>query len=368
MSFLRPRKGTPAPDGTMSLMQHLYELRRRLFYATLAILVGTVIGFIWYTLGIPSIGLPSLGDILIRPYCAVPPSHRLIINGDPHSCAFLATTAFSQITVRMQAGLLAGLALSSPFWLHQLWAFVTPALYSKEKRFARIFVSTAAVLFIAGAVIAYFVIGKALEVLLGFGGDTAVAALSPDAYFTFLLGVLLIFGLSMELPLLLVMLNFAGVLQGAKLAKIRRYAWFGLVVFTAFVVPGNDPISMGVLALVLIVLYEVAVVVSKSHDKRKAIAASASGFEGLSDDEASPMPELIGAGRVRPVEVAEAIAAPTAVMTAAVTAPQASAAPIADPAPVAEPAPTAEPVLGAEPAPTPEPAPRPSPLNFDDVT
>lgn len=323
MSLLRRRKAS-SPDGTMSLMEHLYELRRRLFFAFVAILLGTIIGFIWYTVGIPSIGLKSLGEILIRPYCLVPAQHRLEITGpDSETCRFLATTPFSQLTVRLQAGFMAGLALSSPVWLYQLWSFVTPALYSKERKFAIIFVSCAAVLFAAGTVIAYLVIGKALEVLLGFGGDTSVAALSPDGYFSFLLGVLLIFGVSMELPLLLVMLNFVGVLKGERLAKVRRYAWFGLVVFAAFVVPGNDPISMSVLALVLIVLYEIAVLVSKIHDKRKAAVAAASGFGDLSDDEASPMPELSGAGRVQPVE---------------------SPAPVASPAPV--PVPTAAPTAG----------------------
>ena len=82
--------------------------------------------------------------------------------------------------------------------------------------------------------------------------------------------MLLIFGVSFELPLLLIMLNFVGVLKGERLAKVRRYSIFGIVVFAAFVVPGNDPITMAVLALVLIVLYEVAVLVAKIHDKRKA--------------------------------------------------------------------------------------------------
>jgi sec-independent protein translocase protein TatC len=307
VSLLRRRK-TASADGTMSLMEHLYELRRRLFYAFLAILVGTIIGFIWYTVSVPAIGLRSLGDILIEPYCKVPPIHRAVLGTDPSSCQFLATTPFSQLTVRLQAGVMAGLALSSPVWLYQLWSFVTPALYSKERKFAVVFVACAAVLFASGTVIAYLVIGKALEVLLGFGGSTSVAALSPDGYFSFLLGVLLIFGVSMELPLLLIMLNFVGVLKGERLAKVRRYAWFGLVVFAAFVVPGNDPISMSVLAVVLIVLYEVAVMVAKIHDRRKAVVAAETGFGNLSDDEASPMPQLHGSGEVDPVEAPSPVA------------------------------------------------------------
>ena len=353
MSLFRRRKPAAA-DGTMALMEHLYELRRRLFYAFVAILLGTIVGFIWYAVGVPALGLKSLGDILIAPYCEVPPVHRVVLGPDPDSCALLATTPFSQLTVRLQAGFMAGMALSAPVWLYQIWAFVTPALYSKERKFAIIFVSCAAVLFATGTVIAYLVIGKALEVLLGFGGSTSVAALSPDGYFSFLLGVLLIFGVSMELPLLLIMLNFVGVLKGERLAKIRRYAWFGLVVFAAFVVPGNDPISMAVLALVLIVLYEVAVLVTRIHDRRKAVIAAESGFGDLSDDEASPMPQLRGTGGG-----AEPVEAPTPVTTAE---------------PVRVPVPSTVPVSGAdvtgtpgpaEPSPAPE---RPRPLDYGDAT
>jgi sec-independent protein translocase protein TatC len=167
-----------------------------------------------------------------------------------------------------------------------------------------------------------------LEVLLGFGGSTTITALSPDSYFSFLIGVLLIFGVSMELPLLLIMLNFVGVLKGERLAKVRRFAWFGMVVFAAFVVPGNDPISMAVLALVLIVLYEVAVLVAKIHDKRKAVLSAEAGFTNLSDDEASPMPGLHGTGRVEPVEATGPVGAAEPVP---VPAPSPVMSPIPDP-------------------------------------
>jgi sec-independent protein translocase protein TatC len=100
---------------------------------------------------------------------------------------------------------------------------------------------------------------------------------------------MLIFGVSLELPLLLVMLNYAGVVKGAKLAKARRYAFFGMVVFAGFAVPGNDPVSMGVLALTLCILYEAAVQVAKAHDRRK-VKAEAASYASLSDDEASPLP------------------------------------------------------------------------------
>ncbi len=295
MVTLSRRKAKRPADGTMSLMEHLYELRHRLFFAVLGLFLGGVLGFIWFSTGIPALGIKPLGDLLIAPYCGVPVPPRVPLLGtldttDPTHCQLLATTPFSILQLRLKAALMAGAVVSSPVWLYQLWAFVTPALYSKERKFAVIFVSCAAVLFAGGAVLAYTVIPVGLKVLLGFGGDTTAAALSPDSYYSFLIALLLVFGVSFELPLLLIMLNFIGLLPGRKLAKWRRYSIFGIFVFAAVVVPGNDPITMTALAAALAILYEVAVQVSKLHDKRKGRVAEEEGLANLSDDEASPMP------------------------------------------------------------------------------
>jgi sec-independent protein translocase protein TatC len=291
--FLGRKTDEPKPDGTMSLMEHLYELRRRLFWAALGLVLGTIVGFVWYTVAIPSLHIPNLGDILTGPYCRVPESKRAVFPG--HSgCALLATDVFSPLQIRLKAGFMVGAVLSSPVWLTQLWGFVTPALFDKERKFARIFVSCAATLFAGGAVLAYFVISEGLTVLLGFAGSTVVSGLDPSKYFQFLMAMLIIFGVSFELPLLLIMLNIIGLIKGAKLAKARRYSIFGIVVFAALVVPGNDPITMSALALSLTVLYEVAVQVTKVHDKRKGNRDEAEGLADLSDDEASPVPTTAG--------------------------------------------------------------------------
>jgi len=312
---LRVRRGKPpkAADGTMPLMEHLHELRRRLFVATLGILLGTVVGFIWFGHGIPAIGLPSLSDILTGPYCAVPIDRRYDF-GNPDECKLLATGPFSALELQLKSALIAGVVLAGPVWLYQLWAFVTPALYSKERKYAIIFVSTGAVLFATGAVLAYVVIREGLTVLLGFGGDATITALSPDSYFSFLIAMILIFGVSFELPLLLIMLNRIGVVQGAKLAAWRRYAIFGLTVFAGLVVPGNDPITMLALAVSLALLYEVSVQVAKVHDRRRRRAEATA---ALSDDEATPLADLpTGPGNasadtlVQPVAAATPVAPP----------------------------------------------------------
>ena len=185
---LRLRRGRPpkSPDGTMPLMSHLHELRRRLFVATLGILLGTVVGFIWFGHGIPAIGLPSLSEILTGPYCAVPSTERYDF-GSADQCKLLATGPFSALELQLKSALIAGVVLSVPIWLYQLWAFVTPALYSKERKYAIIFVSAGAVLFVAGAVLAYVVIREGLTVLLSFGGEATITALTPDSYFSFLI-------------------------------------------------------------------------------------------------------------------------------------------------------------------------------------
>jgi sec-independent protein translocase protein TatC len=308
---LHRRKADHPADGSMTLREHLYELRHRLFFAVLAIFLGAVIGFIWYSVGIPAIRLQPLGKILTDPYCAVPSPPRLSFDNLP--CGLLATGPFSALHIRLSSAIMAGVLLSCPVWLYQLWAFVGPALYSKEKKFALSFVGIAAALFAGGMVLAYLVIPEGLKVLLGFGGNTVVSGLDPDQYYSFLVGLMLIFGVSLELPLLLVMLNFAGVIKGVKLAKARRYAFFGMVVFAALVVPGNDPVSMGVLALVLCILYEAAVQVTKAHDRRKG-KKQAQSYAALPDDVASPLefgtPEDAETGASVDVGTPEPVAAP----------------------------------------------------------
>lgn len=269
----------------MALLDHLRELRRRLFMATLAVVAGSAVGFVWFAHGIPAVGLPSLGDILTDPYCAVPAESRVSF-GDDSTCQLLATGPFSAVDLQLKSALIAGSVLSAPVWLHQLWAFVTPGLHSRERRYAIVFGATGGLLFTAGAALAYLVIREGLSVLLGFGGGTTITALSPESYFSFLIAMLIIFGVSFELPLLLILLNAAGVLSGEKLARSRRYAIFGLVVFAGLIVPGNDPITMTALAASLVLLYEVAVQVTRVHDRR---AARRRVGPELADGEAAPL-------------------------------------------------------------------------------
>ena len=285
----RPRSDDGS-GGTMSLRDHLSELRSRLIKALLFVALGAVIGWILY---------PQILDLLKEPYCALPPDRRFNpSNGSECQLAFFGP--LDGFVLRLKVGVICGIILSSPFWLYQLWAFVTPGLRRNERRWTTLFVFSATLLFLAGAVLSYFTIGKALTLLVNLAGSGTVAVIAVPNYIGFVTSMLLVFGAAFELPLLVSMLNLVGVLSYAKLRAWRRGLIFGLFVFAAIATPGQDPISMTALALALTALFELAIQFARVHDRRKARLRAAEGWDQWDPDQPSPISTAPSALDTRP--------------------------------------------------------------------
>jgi sec-independent protein translocase protein TatC len=266
------------PDGRMPLVSHLRELRNRLVKICLALIIGTAVGLIpavWY----------RAWDIVRHPFCAA------TINGHT-GCHVIGDRLVLQgildpFMLRVEIAFFFGLIVTSPIWLYQLWAFVAPGLYRREKKWTYLFVGTAVPLFVAGAVIAYFAMSRGLAYLLHLtpSGVTNLPQVSTYlGYFTYML---LGFGLAFELPLLLLMLNIAGVLSHAFFKRWRRLMIFGVFVFAGIASPSPDPVTMLMLAVPCLVLVEISEVIIWLNDRRRA--ARPSMYEGLADDEVAPL-------------------------------------------------------------------------------
>lgn len=271
------RRVAAVEDSRMTLVEHLTELRRRLLIALIAIGIATLIIGIW--------GYHAVFDLLRRPYCNVPESKRTGGAG----CDLIFTHPTDAFFVRLKVSAIAGGVLSSPIWLYQLWAFITPGLHRNERRWGIAFVFSSIVLFAAGTILSYLVLEPALNVLLGFAGEGVTPLLEVSQYISFVMSMLVIFGVSFEFPLVLILLNLAGIVTSTRLKSWRRVAIFIVFVFAGFATPTQDPFTMLALAIPLCLFYEVAVLVATWTDKRRARKDAESEFAGLSDDEASPL-------------------------------------------------------------------------------
>jgi sec-independent protein translocase protein TatC len=288
-STKKRKRGTPwswrrtphTPDGTMTLIEHLYELRNRIMKAAVFVVIGMIVAWFLYN---------GILGVLKHPYCALPADKRLN-TGHGDKCELLFTAPLDGFLIRLKVMLVAGLIMASPFWLYQLWAFITPGLKKNERRLTITFVFASSVLFIGGAALAYFVLNKGLRVLVESGGSGTVAALAVSSYLRFVMAMLMIFGVSFEVPLLIVMLNLVGVLTFERLKKMQRILLFSIFAFAAVVTPSQDPFTMLALAVPMCILFEGAVIIAWRHDKRKAARGDNEFFRNLSDDETSPLDE-----------------------------------------------------------------------------
>jgi len=280
MTLLKRSSASKRDDeGRMPLMEHLRELRNRLIKAILSIVAGTVLGFVIFE---------PIWNFLKAPYCRLPQSHQL----NKETCTLVVNGVFDAFMVNLKVALIFGIIVSAPLWLYQIWAFVTPGLYQNERRYTLSFLGLAVPLFLAGAALAYFVMDKGLALLLGFAPVDVIPLLSMSEYLNFALAMLVIFGVSFELPLLLVFLNIIGVLRFQTVAKHQRMVIFLMFVFSAVATPSQDPISMLSLALPMVGLFLLAELFMFVHD-RKADAAEAERQRRLEEELNTPGPSPV---------------------------------------------------------------------------
>jgi len=269
----------------MALVDHLRELRARLMKVALTLVVGTTVAWFFYD---------QLFELILRPYSAAREAlgekvdTRPVLNG-----------VAGPLLLRLKISGLAAIVLGSPIWLYQIWAFILPGLRATEKRWTRLFTVVAGPLFLAGVAVGYYVLPKGIEVLIGFTPEALQNLVEFGDYFRFLTRMLLVFGISFEIPLFVVMLNLAGVVSGKSLAAHRPWIIVGTFVFAAVATPSTDPFSMVMLAAPMLVLFLISEIIARVVDRRRARRRAESAFADLADDEASPLTEETDASDYR---------------------------------------------------------------------
>lgn len=258
----------------MPLADHLRELRSRLGKSLIAIVLGMVVGWIYYD---------ELFGLIRAPFDAVVAEAEA--EGRDMTLAF--TGVADPFVMQLKVAGVAGLLLASPVWLYQLWRFLVPGLQGNERKWGLAFAAVATPMFLAGAYLAYTVMPLGLEILLGFTPEQVENIISVDKYLSFFLRMMVVFGIGFLLPLLVVALNLAGVLSAARLRSWWRWIVMGVVVFAAVATPTGDPFNLMVLALPLMALMGLAWLVAWLNDRRRARRARQE--PQWDDDEMSPL-------------------------------------------------------------------------------
>ena len=266
------------PEGRMPLLAHLTEFRKRVVRALLFVALFAIVGWNFYN---------PIVDQLTLPICDLAAARA---SGSEQCGNLFVGGVLGPLNLKIKVAIISGLVLSTPFWLYQLWAFIAPALHKREKKYTVSFIAIATPFFAAGVALGYFILPKAVQVLLGFTPQTLENLVRFDEYLDFVLRLILVFGIAFELPVVLVTLNLLGVIKGRAMIKPWRVAVFGIFFFTAALTPTGDPITMGALALPLTVLYFGACGLSIFLDKRRGRDSSQVADDKSSEvDEASPL-------------------------------------------------------------------------------
>ena len=268
-------KGNPqhpvGPDGRMALSDHLRELRARLLRSVLVVLVLFGVALFFYE---------ELSDIIRVPYDDA--VQRL--EGDVET-QIVVNDVTGPLLLQLKLCGVAAVIAAAPYWLYQIWAFILPGLHPSERKWSRVFAAIAGPLFFAGVATAYFVLPKAIEVLIGFTPADATNLVDFGRFFSFITRMFLVFGIAFEIPLFVIMLNLAGVVSGKTLGRYRPWIVILTFVFAAVATPSTDPFSMLMLALPMLLLFGIAEVIARVSDRARGRREGST--EQWDDDEVS---------------------------------------------------------------------------------
>jgi sec-independent protein translocase protein TatC len=258
-------------DGRMALTDHLRELRARLMRSALLVVIAFGVALFFYD---------QLLDLIIQPYNEAREQLGESVKTQP-----VVSDLGGPLLLQLKLCGIVGLIAASPYWLYQIWAFILPGLHKQERKWSRIFAAVAGPLFFAGVATGFYILPKAIEVLISFTPADATNLVDFGKFFSFIIRMLLVFGISFEIPLFVIMLNLAGVVSGKALGRYRPWIVIGTFVFAAVATPSTDPFSMLFLAVPMLVLFLIAEVVARFSDKARGRNELAS----VPDDEASPL-------------------------------------------------------------------------------
>jgi sec-independent protein translocase protein TatC len=258
----------------MTLVEHLRELRNRLGWAILGMLVGTIAAWAFYG---------RIFDFLQEPFDKA-------TAGFPPPKPVLALTGVSDaFNLQLQVSFAAGVILSSPVWMYQLFRFITPGLHKNERKYGGLFVLSALPLFLGGVAAAFYSLPHVLGAFFGFKPSKVALIISVDTYMSFLLQIMVVFGIGCIAPVVIVVLNGIGILSARRYASWWRWVIFLTLVFAAFATPTGDPVNMALFAAPLLLLMFVAFLICWNTDRRRAKRERAEGLRDLDDDETSPL-------------------------------------------------------------------------------
>jgi sec-independent protein translocase protein TatC len=277
VEVLRGKPHNPVgPDGRMALSDHFRELRARLIRCALLLVVLFFVAIFFYD---------QLLALVQHPYNQA----KEQLEGNTRTEA-VVNDATGGLLLQMKLCGVAALIAASPYWLYQIWAFVLPGLHANEKKYSRLFAAIAGPLFLGGVALGYYVLPKGLQVLISFTPKGVTNLIDFSKYFSFLMRMLLVFGIAMEIPLFVLLLNLAGVVSGAAIGRARPWIVIGTMVFAAVATPSTDPFSMLMLGIPMLILFALSEVAARILDRIRGRGAHGAGrTDQWADDQVSPL-------------------------------------------------------------------------------